>query len=461
MAKKKKSGSYDCIRKLIEKEGSRLHFIGIGGVSMYSLSRLAASRGAIVSGSDREESKYTASLRSLGSEVFIGHNGVNALNKDLVIYSHAISEDNPELIAAKEKEITAVNRAEFLGAFMTEYNKRVGVSGTHGKSTTVAMLDFIFAYAKLNHTTLSGAALLTGEPFRMGGTDLLLYEGCEYKDSFLKFSPTYMLALNLEYDHPDYFKDINALKDSFKKAFLRSENVILNLDDENLKTLVRETKAKSPLITFGQGERADYRYRIISFEPGGCRFSLEHNGEEIAIFETRIPGAYNVTNAAAAAVTALMMGVAKEDVFAALSAFSGIDSRLQYLGNIWGKDIYRDYAHHPTEIRAALNALKIHSGDTVTVVFKPHTYSRTKAFFEDFKMALSLADNIIITDIYPAREAPIPGITAERLAYEIGSKAVYSADEEVKDIINNLEDGAVVLMGAGDMEKIKAEILRI
>ncbi len=458
MARNKKSGTYDRIRKIIETEGSKIHFVGVGGVSMYSLARLCGSASCFVSGSDRENSSRIQTLMSLGMNVCVGHNEQNITDQDVVVYSHAISEDNPELISAAQKAIPTVSRAEFLGALMTMYKSRVGVSGTHGKSTTVAMLDLIFAYARLNHTTLSGAAITTGEPFRMGGSELLLYEGCEYKDSFLKFSPTYMTVLNLEHDHPDYFEDISMLKSSFVKAFLRSECVILNSDDRNLRDLIKEVDGKVRLVTFGQNERADYRYRIISFEPNGCRFTIEHEKKNIGCFETRVPGAYNVANAAAAVVTALVVGIDKEDIASALPAFVGIEARLQYLGSAYGRDIYRDYAHHPTEIRAALNALKLHSGDSVTVVFKPHTYSRTKAFFTEFKLALSLADNVILTDIYPAREFPIPGISSQRLAEEIGSKAIYCEDEAVGTAIANLEHGVVVLMGAGNMETIKREI---
>ncbi len=459
MAKIRKNGTYDRIRKIIEKEGARVHFVGIGGVSMYSLARLAHSASVNVSGSDREESKRTETLRSMGMNIHIGHDVCNIDGCDLVVYSHAINADNPELKEAADKNILTVNRAEYLGAFMTEYRKRVGISGTHGKSTTVAMLDLIFAYSRLNHSTLSGAALATGEPFRMGGKEILLYEGCEYKDSFLKFSPSYMAVLNLEYDHPDYFESPDSIKESFLKAILRSECALLNYDDLNVRSLISKAKGKTRIVTFGQGERVDYRYRIIAFEPGGCRFSLEHNKEEIGIFETRVPGAYNVTNAAAAVVIALLMGIPSADISAALSAFRGIEARLQYLGFVHGKDIYRDYAHHPTEIRVALNALQIHSGDSVTVVFKPHTYSRTKTFFEQFKQSLSVADNIIITDIYAAREEPIPGISAERLANEIGPKALYLPDSKVKEVIDSLDGGVVVLMGAGNMEKIKESLL--
>ncbi len=460
MPKNKKNGTYDRIRKIIEKDNSKIHFVGIGGVSMYSLARLTFAASSVISGSDREVSPRTESLTDHGIVIANEHSENNISDQELVVYSHAIAEDNPELTAARKKAIPTVTRAEYLGAFMTEYKKRVGVSGTHGKSTTVAMLDLIFAYCGMNHTTLSGASLATGEPFRMGSTELLLYEGCEYKDSFLRFSPTYITVTNLEYDHPDYFPSLEAVKDSFLKAVLRSKYAIMNYDDYNLRSVISRVKGDTKAITFGQNERADYRYRVVSFEPSGCSFTIEHRGEELGLFQIHLPGAYNVINAAAAAVTALVMGLSPEDIAASLSAFRGIEARLQYLGHIWGRDIYRDYAHHPTEIRAAINALKIHSGDSVTVVFKPHTYSRTKAFFEDFRLALSLADNVILTDIYPAREEPIEGISSERLASDIGDKAVYCKDEDVKSAVESIEPGAVLLMGAGDMKKIAEDLFK-
>lgn len=459
MAKKKKKGSYDLIRKLIETEGSRLHFIGIGGVSMYSLARLSVSSSLFVSGSDRERNERIDSLESLGVKIHIGHNGDNINGADLVIYSHAISEDNPELVCARQRNVPTVSRAEFLGAVMTEYKLRIGVSGTHGKSTTVAMLDTVFAYARKNHTTLSGASLVTGEPYRLGSAELFLFEGCEYKDSFLKFSPHYLVALNLEYDHPDYFSGISQLKESFAKAFMHSDEVILNYDDPELLSVGKSLSSKKRIVTFGKSERADYKYSIIGFDPHGYRFTISHNGECIGSFEIGIMGAFNVTNAVAAAVTAIRMGIEPHDIAAALASFRGIGARLQLVGIRGGREVYRDYAHHPTEIRSTLNTLKMHLCDSVTVVFKPHTYSRTKAFFDDFRNALSIADHVVLTEVYAAREAPIPGISSARLAEEIGSKAIYCEDDEVTNTIDLSTHGVIVIMGAGNMEKITESII--
>ena len=459
MSKNKKKGSFSAIRRIIEKQGSRVHFVGVGGVSMYSLARLCISNSLCVSGSDREKSIRTDTLESSGTKFYVGHSANNIDGCDIVVYSHAISPDNSELTAAVRQGILTVSRAEFLGALMTKYKFRIGISGTHGKSTTVAMLDSIFAYAMKNQTTLSGASLITGEPYRLGSNEMLIYEGCEYKDSFLRFSPNIMVALNLEYDHPDYFRDFSSLKDSFFKAFMRSEEIIYNYDDRNLRPLINDLKEKRPAISFGQSERSDYKYSIISFYENGYRFALFHKGELIGNFEINLFGAFNVTNAVAAAVTAIRMGISPKEVRLSLQSFRGIPMRLQPVGTRGVRAVYRDYAHHPTEIRAVLNSLKIHLKDELTVVFKPHTYSRTKALFDEFLQALSIADYVIITDIYAAREEPIPGINSARLVKEIGEKAIYSEDEKVALTVDLQTRGTIVLMGAGNMDKIMESIV--
>lgn len=458
MAKVKKSGEFDKIRKIIEKDGSKIHFVGIGGVSMYSLARLSLLASDKVSGSDCSENHRVSTLISLGADVKIGHEANNITDQDLVVYTHAVKKDNPELLAAEKKKIPVVSRADYLGALMTEYETRIGISGTHGKSTTVAMIDMILAFASKDHTTLSGAALVPGEPFRAGGGDLLLYEACEYKDSFLKFHPTIAVALNLEFDHPDYFKNVEAIKDSFIKSLSRAKVAIVNRDDSNIFSILRKLKGKCELITVGGGFDSDYSYKIKSFNNSGFKFCVEYCGEDLGDFELNVPGAYNVSNAIFAIAVARKLGINLEVIKHALASFNGISGRMERLGNFEGREVFADYAHHPTAIRATVNALKMYTKDNITVVFKPHTYSRTKSLLEEFVNALSLADHVIMTDIYAAREEPIDGITSERLASLIGSKAVYCPDSMVKEKLSLINHGVIVLMGAGDMEGIRKEL---
>lgn len=450
---------YNIIRDIFKDKSSAVHFIGIGGVSMYSLARLTLLSGATVSGSDREDSDRLRELRLLGAKISIGHNAENVSGANLVVYSQAISMDNPEILYSKRADIPVVSRAEYLGAVMLDYKNRIGISGSHGKSTTTAMLDSIFTYAGVNPTVLSGSDLPIGSPFRVGANGVMIYEACEYKDSFLRFTPTISVALNLELDHTDYFADIDALKSSFTKALGRADNfAIVNRDDENLFSIIKDIKTK--IITFGSSEGSDYRYSITVFRDGGFDFTVSRFGSSIGNFELNIPGAFNVSNATAAIALAIEYGIDVDLIKEAIRSYSGIAGRLEYIGRRYGRPVFYDYAHHPTEISASIGALKIYTHQPVTVVFKPHTFSRTKALWREFCNSLSLADHLIITDIFPARESPIEGITSERLASEI-ENAVYSPDDSVISAIDRYTQGVVVLMGAGNFDKIKKEIIKI
>lgn len=447
--------SYDRIRRLMGE--GRIHFIGIGGVSMYSLARLAHSSGCSVSGSDRERSERTDRLESLGIKVYIGHSNENIDNAALVVYSHAIGEDNPELAFAIESRIPTVNRAEYMGAVMLDYKHRIGVSGSHGKSTTVAMLDAIFYASGADPTVLSGAELSFGEPLRLGECGTLIYEACEYRDSFLRFLPSVAIALNLELDHTDYFADISAIRDSFLRALSRAENfAVISGDDINLRRIM--PKISTDCITFGRGRDNTYRYEITSFKEADFEFSIYKYGTRLGDFVLKIPGVFNIHNATAAIVTALEMGVDMEVVRQAIAEFSGIPRRLQHIGNLGGRPIYYDYAHHPTEISASLAAIRGVVKGKITLLFKPHTYSRTASLWQELCGALSLADYTIITDIYAAREEPIEGVTAENLAIGVGNNAIYLPDGDAAQYILEKTEGAIVLMGAGDLTEIKRKL---
>lgn len=425
---------------------------------MYSLARLTLARGARVSGSDVFNGNRISSLASLGVKIHIGHSRANVRNASLVVCSHAISDDNPELSEAKRLSIPTVTRAEYLGALMLDYSSRIGISGSHGKSTTTAMLDLIFDKGGVNHTTLSGANLIDDEPLRIGMGGTLVYEACEYKDSFLRFSPTIAAALNLEYDHADYFSNLDDLVNSFRTSLTRAKDLALvNGDDANLREIAKSISTKA--ITFGSGDTNDYRYEITRFDDSGFDFSLSKFGSNIGNVRLNIPGVYNVTNATAAATIALEYGIPMSTVSDALSSFKGVEGRLQYIGSRFGRPVYLDYAHHPTEISSAISALKALVHRPLTVIFKPHTYSRTKALWQEFCSALSLADHLVITDIFPAREQPIEGVTSHRLASEIDG-AIYAKDSDVPYVTDCFTSGAIVLMGAGSFEQIKKEIVK-
>lgn len=454
-----KSLSYKQIADIGLDRSKTVHFVGMGGVSMYSLAMLTSDRGARVQGSDREDSTRLFNLRLAGAEAFVGHIAENVGGADLVVYSQAISPDNPELTEAKKLGIPILSRAEYLGALMLGYKSRIGISGSHGKSSTTAMLDLIFSYAGAVPTTLSGADLTIGEPLRIGSEGIMIYEACEYRDSFLSFYPTIAVALNLELDHTDYFADIEEIKRSFTKALSRAtEFALINGDDQNLKDIADKIKAR--VITFGASEGNTYRYMITSFKQVGFGFSVLRNGVKLGDFELNIPGVFNIANATAAIAVSLEYGIDVATVSEALALYRGIPRRLEYIGTRFNRPVFYDYAHHPTEIKASIDALKMQGNSPLTVIFKPHTYSRTRDLWNELCSSLSEADHVLLTDIYPAREEMIEGINSVRLAEEIGDKARYCRDDEILTQLDFYTSGAIVLMGAGDLEEIKRNILK-
>ena len=458
MPKSQKPISRDKLSRIMKKNGTAVHFVGIGGVSMYSLARLMLSRGCAVSGSDREIGDYARDLVGRGVSVHEGHDRTLINGAEIVVYSSAIAEDNPELVAAREAEIPVVSRAELMGALMMDYGTRIGISGTHGKSTTTAILAQILTHCGTDPTVALGAPMPDGLPLREGGRGTFLYEACEYKDAFLRFHPTIAVALNLEMDHPDYFKNVKELRESFRRALSRAERfALVNVDDENLAIVLKGLKA--PVITYGQGTRATYRYLIESFLDHGFTFSLWKYGQRVGKFTLNIPGVFNVNNAAAAVIVALELGLTAESISEALSEFRGVPRRLEFIGERYGRPVFYDYAHHPTEIAASLNAVKLMTHGLVTVVFKPHTFTRTQSLWEEFRLSLGIADYSLIAPIYPAREEPIHGISSERLADELGLHSKFVEDYEVASALDSFTHGTIVIMGAGDMEDIRRDVL--
>lgn len=435
---------------------ARIHFIGIGGSSMSSLAELLAFRGVKVSGSDLDATRVTERLASLGVSIVIGHDSNTVIGASLVVYSHAISLRNPEMLTAKNLGIPRISRATLLGALMLSYKRRIGISGTHGKSTTVAMLDSISEKAGCDPTTASGAALSCGSNLRIGGNSLFIYEACEYKDSFLEFYPSIAVALNLEHDHPDYFEDVASLRESFYGALSRAELAIINSDDEGLSPLVPYLGNRA--VTFGKDD-ADFCYEINSFSQHGYDFTIKRQGFAPLSLSLGIIGTHNVTNAVAAAVAALSLGIDDCSIRNALSEFRGIERRLESVGFFRGREVFYDYAHHPTEIKASVDSVRMKCGGAVTVIFRPHTYSRTKALFNGFVKSLSLADHVILTDIYAAREEPIKGISSSALSDALSTDSVCLRGG---DLIRHLElktEGAIIIMGAGDLAEVKSAIL--
>lgn len=439
----------------------RLWFIGIGGVHMASLALFAAKRFS-VAGSDIREGEGTARLHAAGIPVTIGHHAAAACAADAVIYTLAISPDDEEYLAAGRAGVPRFSRADFLGYLTADFPVRIGVAGSHGKSTVTAMVAEILLFAGRSPTVFCGAPVRAfGSPFAAGAGREVLFEACEYEDSFLCLSPTLAVLLNAELDHVDYFADTRAIDGSFA-AFgaLPGAGGTLLFSADNAGAVRAAAHSAAKRVSFGQG--GDYRVREVGFSGGYGRFMLCPPGGGAFELSLRVPGAHNVQNAAAAAATADLLGVPEQTIAAALGAFRGAARRMEFRGVFFGARFYDDYAHHPTEIRASLRTARIllGCGGRLFCVFQSHTYSRTAAFFPAFCEALRLADRVIVTDIYPARETDTKGMSGALLAAGVGSAASYAgsfaaAADLLRQELSPLD--LVVVMGAGNVNRIFAE----
>ena len=353
---------------------------------------------------------------------------------------------------AERLGIPMLSRAELLGALMTDYKTRLGVSGSHGKSTVTAMLDAIATRAKSDPTTVVGANLFdTGLPLRLGGGELMIYEGCEYKDSFLRFAPTAAVYTSLELDHTDYFKDMDALVRSFEKSIRSCPRPVICIDDERLFGIAEGLKGS--FVTYGK-ERGDITAKIERREKGRYSIKIRHASTALPEILLKVAGKYNAENALSAAALALSVGYREEDVCEALSDFFGVERRMQYIGRTGDFKLFYDYAHHPTEIKAAINGIRESEERPVTVIFKPHTFSRTLSLLSDFAAALSLADKVILLDIDPVREENTGRVSSYTLASRISCQAVTVSDKDALDIALSGNPSSVVLMGAGDVSEV-------
>nr|WP_312667744.1 UDP-N-acetylmuramate--L-alanine ligase [Tissierella praeacuta] len=435
----------------------RVHFIGIGGISMSGLAEILLSEGYIVTGSDTKDSSIIERLKNLGAKIYINHRPSNVDGADLVIYTDAISKDNEELVKAFSLNIPVIDRATFLGALMKNYKNSIAVSGTHGKTTTTSMLSTILNRSTLNPTILLGGQLdEIGGNVKLGSKDYILTEACEYKGNILKYFPTMAIILNVDADHLDYFRNMDHILETFiqySKNLDENSYLLINIDDISSQKIISSTKAK--VITFGITGNPDYKAENITFSPEGYpSYTLKVNGELHSI-KLNVMGIHNVYNSLASIVAAHIYGISMEEIQKNISIYTGVHRRLELKGYYKGVKIIDDYAHHPTEIRATLNALKNSTTGDIYCVFQPHTYTRTKLLLDNFAESFTEADKVIITDIYAAREIDNGLIHSKDLANAIfnnGSDAVYLGSfEEVEDyLLNNAKENDIILtMGAG------------
>lgn len=452
------------IKSVLNVKNSHIHFIGIGGVSMSSLAKLLLASGHIISGSDMSMSKNVEELIGLGAKINIGHLKENVENPDMIVYTAAVKEDNPELISGKEKNILTVERCDLLGEIMRLYKNPINISGTHGKTTTTAMMSEVFLDAGLSPTvSIGGDFEKIGGNLSIGKKDYFICEACEYVESFLKFHPFATIILNIEEDHLDYFKDIEHIKSSFLKfANLTDENGFVVLNKEDKECIQISEKINRKVYTFGFSDNCDCYAKNIRFTDGKPVFDVYYNKEFIGNVELGVLGEHNILNSLSVILTALIYKIDFNSIKKSLYEFKGAKRRFEYKGMFNGARIYDDYAHHPTEIGTTIKSAKKKDYNNLYIVFQPHTYTRTKALFDDFVEVLQKGENVIIADIYAAREKNTLNISGKDLADKIPN-AIYlkefsQIEEHLKE--NVKENDLVITVGAGDVYKIGENLLK-
>lgn len=442
-----------------------IHMRGIGGTSMSGIAEMLKHWGFHVTGSDDNSSELTDKLISKGIPVTIGYDFDNLSKASLVVYTAAMRQNDPELLKAQELNIPTVERAEFLGEITKAFEDTICISGTHGKTTTTSMISLCFIEAGLDPSIQVGAILkqLNGNS-RIGNSEYFILEACEYVESFLSFYPKTEVILNIDNDHLDYFKNIDNIIQSFEKYVKLLPNdglLVVNSDDPNCATLSKCTDAK--VVSFGiESNNANFIARNITFNSNGFpTFDVYHNNNFYKTINLSVPGKHNVLNALACIATCHSYGIDKQAMAEALKKFTGAHRRYEFVGTFHHNiSVFDDYAHHPTEIQAIANATRQKKHNKAWIIFQPHTYSRTKNLLHDFAKALAPFDNIIITDIYAAREKNTYDISSKDLVEEIskiGRKAIYMSDfAEIAEYIRShaINNDIVLTVGAGTVTNI-------
>lgn len=449
---------------MLREKVKRFHFVGIGGIGMSGIARILLEMGYEVSGSDVKENRNTVLLKERGAKVFVGHSPEN-IDEDVqvVVYSSAVREDNPEIVRAKELGIPVIPRGEML-AELFKLKEGIAVSGSHGKTTTTSMIAHILEDAGYDPTVIIGGILQRlGSNAKLGKGDLLVSEADESDGSFLKLSPAVAVITNIDKEHMDYYGDLEKVVEAFSR-FAGSVPFygfcVANADDPNVRRAVGNSTKR--IILFGLGEEADVRGKDLSVEKGGYSFELTAWGEDRGRIRLGIPGKHNVYNALAAIAVCLELGVDVENIREALENFKNAERRMELKGFVGEIPVYDDYGHHPTELRAVMSAVReMHLERRLVLVFQPHRYSRTHLLFEEFIEVLREADLCILTDIFPASEENVYGVRAEDLAHRSG--AIYVPDKEVlfdklREVLK--EEDVLLFMGAGSISKWCEEFLK-
>lgn len=440
------------------KPGKRVHLIGIGGVSMRPLGLVLQGMGLTVTGSDMNSSVSTDELIAKGIQVYIGHRQENIRGADCIIRTAAAHNDNPEIAAARVAGIPVFERAQAWGVIMQAYKNAVCVAGTHGKTTTTSMVTHILMEANVDPTVMIGGYLpLLRAGHRVGKGDTIILESCEYCDSFLNFFPTLSVILNIEADHLDYFKDLADIQKSFRKfAQLSSGGILANGDDPH----VLEALKGLDYVSFGLNP--NNRVHGENIHPDWRHLDVYCDGVFYTHLDLNVLGRHNALNAIGAAGAAWMLGIPGEAVTRGLAAFSGAERRMQYKGTYRGADIFDDYAHHPDELAATIDAVATMHYDRVILAFQPHTYTRTKALFSDFIRQLKRVDKVVLAEIYAARERNTVRISSKDLADQIPGAVYCETLPEVTSYLGSVaRKGDVILtVGAGDIYRAGEALLK-
>ncbi len=455
------------------KDMKKIYFIGIGGISMSGIALLLKERGCDVLGSDITETSITLILEEKGIKIDYSQSG-SLLSKDidLVVCTAAIKDDNFEFLKAKKMGLNIIYRSKLLGEIMKDYKIRINVAGTHGKTTTTSMISKVLIDEKLNPTVSIGGVYeyINGNMY-IGGNEIFLTEACEYTNSFLDFFPTCEVITNIEEDHLDFFKDINDIRNSFKKFInLMDENsmLIINNRIDDINYLIKDYKGK--VIYYGFDNKGYHPLNVENGDSNHYHYDLYNGSEYIGKVNLNILGIHNVENSVAVFATLLNMGIPFEDISKSIEEFYGTERRLEYKGEVNKVKVYDDYAHHPSEIRASIKALKplLNNNQKMYLVFQPHTYTRTKALFDEFADVLSEVEDLIIIDIYAAREKNEYNISSNDLVMNINNKynkhAIYikEMDAAVKFLCDKIKPfDIVVTMGAGDVYKVADNFINI
>ena len=452
------------------EEPIHVHFIGIGGISMSGLAEILLEEGFTISGSDAKQSALTDSLAQKGATIYIGQKASNlSIRPALVVYTAAIREDNEEFKAAVDAGIPMLSRAELLGQIMDNYEKSIAVSGTHGKTTTTSMISQILLVAKADPTISVGGILeAIGGNIRVGGSEVFITEACEYTNSFLHFHPKYSIITSVEAEHLDFFKDIDDIRRSFHEFAGNTAHDGVLIINGQIAALDQITNNLScSVTTYGLCENDDFYAKNITYNDHACgTYTLMHKTEDLGTVSLSVPGRHNVSNSLAAIALCLNLGLPLDVIKKGLLQFGGTKRRFEYKGTKNGITVIDDYAHHPTEVAATLTAARNYPHGRIICVFQPHTYSRTKAFLSDFARVLSMADIVVLADIYAAREKNTIGISSKDLLAELqknGQESYYfpSFDEIEKFLSEKcINNDLLITMGAGDVYLIGEHLLQ-